>query len=56
MQMFNEFKLCRQSIECFSAQSLVQVEFPAYALSIHMSYKIAIKRDKQLFCYKVNFS
>ena len=39
MQMFNESILCRQSI--VSAQAVVQVEFPAYALSIHMSYKIA---------------
>ena len=33
---------------------MVQVELPAYALSIHMSYKIA-KLDKQPFCYKVIF-
>ena len=33
---------------------MVQVEFPTYALSIHMSYKIA-KLGKQPFCYKVFF-
>ena len=32
-----------------SAQAVVQVEFPAYVLSIHMSYKIA-KLDTQPFC------
>ena len=32
-----------------SPQAVVQVEFPTYALSIHMSYKIA-KLDKQPFC------
>ena len=32
-----------------SAQAVVQVEFPAYALSKHMSFKIA-KLDKQSFC------
>ena len=31
------------------AQAVVQVEFPAYALSIHMSYKIAML-DLQPFC------
>ena len=30
----------------FLAQAVVQVEFPAYALSVHISYKIA-KLDKQ---------
>ena len=39
MQMFNESILCRHWI--VSAQAVVQAEFPAYALSIHMSYKIA---------------
>ena len=37
---------------------MVQVEFPAYALSIHMSYKITITKkviDKQPFCLKVFF-
>ena len=41
MQLFNESILCRQSIEQFRHKLLVQVEFPAYALSIHMPYKIA---------------
>ena len=30
---------------------MIQVEFPIYALSMHMSYKMA-KFDKQLFPYK----
>ena len=47
MQMFKESILCRYWI--VSAQAVAQVEFPAYALSIHMSYKIA-KLDKQPFC------
>ena len=34
MQMFRKSILCRQSIEFFSAQAVVQVEFSAYALSI----------------------
>ena len=43
---------CSVSLYCVgivSAQAVVHVEFPAYALSIHMSYKIA-KLDKQPFC------
>ena len=32
-----------------SAKAVVQVAFPAYALSMHMSYKMA-KFDKQPFC------
>ena len=47
MQMFNESILCMQSIVL--AQAVVQVEFPTYAPSIHMSYKTA-KLDKQPFC------
>ena len=50
MQMFSESKLCRQSIELFW-HAVIQVEFPAYALS--MSYKI-VKLDKQPF-YKNDF-
>ena len=33
---------------------MVQVEFPTYALPIHMPHKIA-KLDKEPFCYKVIF-
>ena len=33
---------------------MLQVEFPAYALCMHMSYKMA-KFDKQPFCLKVFF-
>ena len=49
MQMFKEPILGRQSIKLLSAQAVVQVEFPTYALSIHMSHKTA-KLDKQPFC------
>ena len=31
---------------------MIQVDFPAYALSMYMSYKVA-KCDKQPFCQKV---
>ena len=32
-----------------SAKAVIQVEFPAYALSMHMSFRMA-KFDKQPFC------
>ena len=35
-------------------KAVVQVDFPAYAQSMHMSYKMA-KFDKQTFCSKEHF-
>ena len=40
MHMLNISILFMQSIRIVSAQAVVQVEFPAYVPSIHMSYKI----------------
>ena len=45
---------CVGKVLNFLAQAVVQVEFPAYAPSIYMSYKIA-KLDKQPFRSKVIF-